>query len=77
MTAAIEETPKSLNRLKDRCDRCGAQAFVMVERDGKELIFCAHDYHKNEYTLATDGWVVSIDNRAEINEQPSLSASVD
>ena len=27
----------------DRCDRCGAQAFVQVELDaGAELLFCAH-----------------------------------
>ena len=27
----------------DRCDRCGAQAYVQVELDaGGELLFCAH-----------------------------------
>jgi hypothetical protein len=28
---------------EDRCDRCGAQAYIRVELDGGgELLFCAH-----------------------------------
>lgn len=26
----------------DRCDRCGAQAYVRVVLSGGELLFCAH-----------------------------------
>ena len=34
--------------LIDRCDRCGAQAYVQVHLiDGAELLFCAH--HAREY----------------------------
>lgn len=29
---------------KDRCDRCGAQAYVMVKGVAGELMFCSHDY---------------------------------
>ena len=34
----------------DRCDRCGAQAYVRVElAGGTELLFCAH--HGRQYEL--------------------------
>lgn len=26
----------------DRCDRCGAQAYLRVELSGGELLFCGH-----------------------------------
>ena len=36
---------------EDRCDRCGAQAYVQVELfKGSELLFCGH--HAREYDLA-------------------------
>lgn len=31
----------------DRCDRCGAQAYVRVHLKGGELMFCAH--HAREH----------------------------
>ncbi len=43
-TAELEnetETPRELNAL-DRCDICGAQAYVRVELSTGELLFCAH-----------------------------------
>jgi hypothetical protein len=30
----------------DRCDRCGAQAYVKVTGMSGELMFCSHDYNK-------------------------------
>ena len=36
----------------DRCDRCGAQAYVRaVIGSGSELLFCAHHWHENETRL--------------------------
>ena len=36
----------------DRCDRCGAQAYVRVELSGKaELFFCAHHARQHEEKL--------------------------
>jgi hypothetical protein len=32
---------------KDRCDRCGAQAYLRVELMASELLFCAH--HAREH----------------------------
>lgn len=36
----------------DRCDRCGAQAYVRVTLEsGLDLLFCAHHWHDNEPAL--------------------------
>jgi hypothetical protein len=36
----------------DRCDRCGAQAYVRtVLGSGSELLFCSHHWHDNENRL--------------------------
>ncbi|MGH3264230.1 MAG: DUF7455 domain-containing protein [Trebonia sp.] len=36
----------------DRCDRCGAQAYVRaVLPSGAELLFCGHHWNENEARL--------------------------
>lgn len=35
----------------DRCDSCGAQAYIAAEVNGSELLFCAHHGHKYEAKL--------------------------
>lgn len=46
----LESTP--LNAL-DRCDRCGAQAYVRaVMENGFELLFCGHHAKKYQEGLA-------------------------
>ncbi|MDT4939146.1 MAG: hypothetical protein QOG80_2817 [Pseudonocardiales bacterium] len=36
----------------DRCDRCGAQAYVRATMpSGSELLFCSHHWHDNEAAL--------------------------
>ena len=46
MTTAVAPAP-SLSAA-DRCDRCGAQAYLRVElQTGGELLFCAH--HAREH----------------------------
>ena len=46
MTTAVAPAP-SLSAA-DRCDRCGAQAYLRVElQSGGELLFCAH--HAREH----------------------------
>lgn len=46
MTDQVLLEPTPLNAL-DRCDRCGAQAYVRATLAGGELLFCAH--HGKEY----------------------------
>ena len=37
----------------DRCDRCGAQAYVRVLlHSGQDLLFCAHHYRQHAPALA-------------------------
>ena len=44
-TAVASSTPLTA---ADRCDRCGAQAYLRVElQSGGELLFCAH--HAREH----------------------------
>lgn len=46
MTTAI--APSTPLTAADRCDRCGAQAYLRVElQSGGELLFCAH--HAREH----------------------------
>jgi hypothetical protein len=44
LTEAIEETTWALTAL-DRCDSCGAQAYVQVSGVTGDLMFCAHHYN--------------------------------
>jgi len=49
MTPTIDASP--LTSL-DRCDRCGAQAYVRtVLSGGSELLFCNHHWQQNEDRL--------------------------
>ena len=32
--------------IKDRCDRCQAQAYVKIAGTSGELLFCSHHYNK-------------------------------
>ena len=49
----IEEAVKKERKIKvaDRCDRCGAQAFVMITGVNGELYFCGHHYSQHEKAL--------------------------
>ena len=40
----VEAADRPLSAL-DRCDSCGAQAYVRVMLNGSELLFCAHHAH--------------------------------
>ena len=45
MTTAVAPSPLTAS---DRCDRCGAQAYLRVQlQSGGELLFCAH--HAREH----------------------------
>ncbi len=45
----MTQTPEQKAPLSaaDRCDRCGAQAYVRVFLAGGELLFCAHHYREH------------------------------
>jgi len=53
MTTMTTDTPAVEYRLSamDRCDSCGAQAYIAAEVNGSELLFCAHHGRKYEEKL--------------------------
>ncbi len=64
----LEQTP--LNAV-DRCDRCGAQAYVRATLlNGGELLFCAH--HAKEYSERLKTVAANIqDETSKLVESPS------
>ena len=51
MTTAVAPSPLTAN---DRCDRCGAQAYLRVHlASGSELLFCAHHAREHGDKLRT------------------------
>lgn len=48
--------------VQDRCDRCGAQAYMLAEHeDFGELLFCLHHARENRRQLRDEGWRVTLD----------------
>jgi len=42
----VEEVKEHVLKVSDRCDQCGAQAFVLVKGSTGDLMFCGHHYEK-------------------------------
>ena len=49
-TATDSAADRPLSAL-DRCDSCGAQAYISAQVNGSELLFCAHHGRKYEEKL--------------------------
>jgi len=58
----------------DRCDRCGAQAYVRVTMSsGSELFFCAH--HAREYEPRLKELSASIQDESErLTDTPAIAS---
>jgi hypothetical protein len=73
MTTTLEGIPLSI---ADRCDRCGAQAFVRAVFVTGELTFCGH--HGRELHIALERDAILFEDATElINPKPSPSANSD
>lgn len=69
-TVDLHTTAAELTR-QDRCDRCGAQAYVkatLPTADGLELLFCGHHFRAHELKLVAAGAAIH-DERHRIDEQ--------
>ncbi|USR80116.1 DUF7455 domain-containing protein [Arcanobacterium pinnipediorum] len=66
MTTMTEETTRSTFTAADRCDACGAQAYVRVDLESGQLMFCAH--HGRKYSGKLSEIAVSI-----VDESPKLT----
>ena len=62
-TLAAEPTVSRALTTADRCDRCGAQAYVRVGLAAGELLFCAH--HANEVKEKLEAIAVSWQDESE------------
>lgn len=47
-----------LRKQDDRCDKCGAEAYMIAEKGKLTLLFCGHHGHKYELTLELRGWSI-------------------
>ena len=61
-------------KIADRCDRCGAQAFVLASGVSGELMFCGHHYHKYEYKISQ--WAYKIVNELDTINEKSASSNI-
>ena len=61
-------------KIADRCDRCGAQAFILATGVSGELYFCGHHYHKNEYAITQ--WAYKIVNELDSINEKSASSNI-
>ena len=60
----------------DRCDRCGAQAYVLLsvfipESGDHELLMCSHDFRQHERQLMDAGVRVVLDQRRQLQKEAS------
>ena len=74
MTTAVATGAAALSAA-DRCDRCGAQAYLKVELlSGGELLFCAH--HAREHGDALKAVAANvIDESHRLGDTPSAPAA--
>lgn len=69
----MEDIKEQTLSIADRCDRCQAQAFVLVKGLQGDLIFCGHHFTKHEEALYN--WAYDIvDEREFINNKSQSSA---
>ncbi|HEY3715235.1 MAG TPA: hypothetical protein VE074_00690 [Jatrophihabitantaceae bacterium] len=58
----------------DRCDRCGAQAYVrVILASGAELLFCAHHAREHESRLREVAATIQ-DETERLDETPAVAA---
>jgi hypothetical protein len=55
----VEDKPELT--LVDRCDQCGAQAYVRVDAKAGDLLFCRHHHLAFATPLRDQGFEVTVD----------------
>ena len=69
-----KEEVKKVLKIADRCDKCGAQAFVLATGVSGELMFCGHHYHEHEYMITQ--WAYKIVNELDTINEKSASSNI-
>ena len=47
-TETLDKPQERITNASDRCDRCGAEAFVWVDGVAGDMYFCGHHFTKHE-----------------------------
>lgn len=76
MTSTLTTERTTPLTLSDRCDRCGAQAFIRAVFLSGDLLFCGHHGRELLVPLAREAVLVE-DGTDAINSRPSPSANSD
>jgi len=72
VTTAVAPSAAALTAA-DRCDRCGAQAYLRVElASGLELLFCAHHAREHGEKLRQVA-VTVIDESHKLGDVPAIA----
>jgi hypothetical protein len=58
----------------DRCDSCGAQAYVIVKGVTGELLFCGHHFTKNEIKLKEFAYEI-VDERDKLIQNKAIGSA--
>jgi len=84
MSSIVKEHPSFKQRewkLKtiDRCDKCNAQAYVLIKGSTGNLLFCGHHYEKimnnpDSYTKMMAFMLEVIDEREKLIENKAIGA---
>ena len=70
----VKKQEDKVLKIADRCDRCGAQAFILATGVSGELMFCGHHYHKYEYAITQ--WAYKIVNELDTINAKSASSPI-
>ena len=73
LTESVETTSDTMNAT-DRCDSCGAQAYVWVNGIAGDLLFCGHHFAKSEDKIRAYAFEV-IDERHKLDVKRESSAA--
>lgn len=75
-TMTKEEQQNNIYQLNatDRCDSCGAQAYVWVNGVNGDLLFCGHHFAKGEQKLRAYAFEI-IDERHKLEIKRESSAN--
>lgn len=61
--------------LQDRCDSCGAQAYVKATFANGELLFCGHHFKTNEEKITASALTV-LDERFQLEDNRPMSGAI-
>lgn len=70
----VKEIKYRMLNLQDRCDRCGAQAFILAKGIQGELHFCGHHYNKTKEAI--DAWAFEVINELEFINEKNESSNI-